>query len=130
MSICIDICTYNIYAYIYIHIYMYIYIYNLLNRPHHERCQPINLLNLLNLLNIHIYIIYVSRYHSLALETPALYISIYIDICTCNTYAYIYIYVHISRYHSLALETHCFFFGAEPFPGRIDASPAQTQVLL
>jgi hypothetical protein len=32
-------------------------------------------------------------------------------------------------YHSPSLETHCFFFGAEPFPGRIDVSPAQTQVL-
>ena len=29
---------------------------NLLNRPYHERCQPINLLNLLNLLYIYIYI--------------------------------------------------------------------------
>ena len=34
-------------------------------------------------------------------------------------------------WHDASLfETHCFFRGAEPFPGRIDGSPAQSQVCL
>ncbi len=69
---------------IYICIYIYIYIYalttntvNLLNRPYHERCQPINLLNLLNLLYIYIHT----------------YIHIYIVGSQPTIYIYIYIYI-------------------------------------
>jgi len=74
-------------------IYIYIYIYtnplNLLNRPYHERCLPINLLNLLNLLYIYIYIYIYIMY-----------------ICIIYICIYIYIYKYISIHTHTHTHTH------------------------